>query len=200
VTEREIIHGCVNGLRQAQQQFVQVYSPYLYGICRRYVCDDFTAQDCLQISLLQVLTHISKYDDSGRFKSWIARITVNKCLEYLRKNSKHRATDLDSIAEPNEASEVLYKLELEDVMRYMSTLPYNSRVAINMYLVEGYSHKEIGEYLGLTESSSRSLVARARKKLVERFDSEKLQVVHKQEAVTPCEGGKAAVKLKNDTL
>ncbi len=178
--EGQIIKGCRAGERRAQRAFVDGYSSYMFTICRRYTYDEFSAQDCLQNSLMQVLTHIDKYNETGRFKSWIARVTVTKCLEYIRKNKKHRTVDLEYMVEPSEKEEVLYRLELDDVMNFLDELPYNYRVAINMYLVEGYSHREIGEYLGVTESSSRSIVTRARKMIKEKFDSDTLSIVHKK--------------------
>lgn len=181
--ENQIIKGCKKKDRRAQKAFVDQYSGYLYTICRRYVIEDFAAQDCLQTSLVQVLTHIDKYQEVGTFKAWIAKISVRKCLEYIRKNKKHRHDELDGIAAISEGRDVLYELELQDVMAFLATLPHNYRVAINMYLVEGYSHKEIGEHLGVNESSSRSLVARARKMIQEKFESERLTVVHKHSEI-----------------
>jgi len=180
VNEDQIIQGCKNGDRLAQRKFVDQYSGYLLAICRRYTCDQFTAQDCLQESLLQVLTRIAKYDDSGRFKSWIARLAINKCLENIRRNKKHLSDDLEHTPEPGTEDGTLYKLELEEVMQFLDTLPYNYRVAINMYLVEGYSHREIGEFLGVTEGSSRSLVTRARQMIQRQFENESLSVAFKK--------------------
>jgi len=150
----------------------------MFTICKRYTREDFSAHDCLQDSLMQVLTHIDKFHETGKFKSWIARITVTKCLEYLRKNKKHLSAEIGPTDEPSQDEVISYKLELEDVTKFLDTLPYNARVAINMYLVEGYSHREIGEQLGVNESSSRSLVARTRKLIKEKFESEYLSIVH----------------------
>lgn len=182
--EIDIISGCKTGNRLAQRAFVDNYSSYLYGICRRYAYDKPSANDCLQDALVQVLTKISKYDDRGNFKAWIARVTVTKCLEHIRKAKRHQSSEILPEYEPSSAAAVTYQLELEEVMQFMSTLPHNARVALNMYLVEGYSHKEIGEHLGVTESSSRSLVARARQKIQQQFESERLSIVHKK-AIKP---------------
>lgn len=180
MNENQIIQGCKNGDRSAQRKFVDQYSGYLFTICRRYTCDQFTAQDCLQETLLQVLTRIDQYNEVGRFKSWISRIAVTKCLEHIRKNKKHKNDDLDHTPESGSEDATLYKLELDDVMQFLETLPYNYRVAINMYLVEGYSHREIGEFLGVTEGSSRSLVTRARQMIQSKFESEALNIVFKK--------------------
>jgi len=183
LNEKQIIQGCKNGERKAQRAFVDLYSSYMYTICKRYTKDDFAAQDCLQNALVQVLTNIKKYTDQGTFKPWISRVTVTKCLEYLRKNKKHISSEILPTMEPSEDGKVLYKLELEEVMLFLNTLPDNYKIALNMYLVEGYSHKEIGKYMGLTESTSRSLVTRGRKMIQARFEEETLSVVHKKKNV-----------------
>mgnify|MGYP000035307653 CR=1 FL=1 len=87
--ENQIIQGCKKNERKAQKVFVEKFSPYIFTICRRYVIEEFAAQDCLQNSLVQVLMNIKKYEESGSFKGWVSKVTVRKCLEYLRKNKKH---------------------------------------------------------------------------------------------------------------
>jgi len=180
LNEGQIIQGCKNRDRKAQRAFVDLYSSYMFTICRRYTNDEFTAQDCLQDALVQVLTKIDKYNDEGVFKPWVARLTVTKCLEYHRKNKRHINSEILPTMEPSENDGVLYKLELEEVMSFLDTRPHKYRVAINMYLVEGYSHREIGEALAVTESTSRSLVTRGRKMIQAQFESERLSVVHKK--------------------
>lgn len=162
----------------AQRAFVDTYSSYLYAICKRYTKDLPSADDCLQEALVQVLTHVKKYDDGGNFKAWISRVTVTKCLEHIRRNKRHQRSELMPENEPSYCSTMTYRLELEDVMKFMNTLPENARIAMNMYIIEGYTHREIAELLSITESSSRSLVARARKKIQYQFESERLSVVH----------------------
>lgn len=177
--ECEIIQGCKQNNRLAQKLFVEQYSKYMYAICRRYINDSELAKDCLQESLVQVLKSIDKYTEQGKFKGWIASITVRKCINQLRIEKRHISSDLDMVAEPSVNDNTLYKLEHEDVMKFIETLPERYRVVINMFLVEGYSHKEIGIHLGINESSSRSLLTRGRKMIMEQFSNENMQIVHK---------------------
>lgn len=176
--EDQVIQGCKKNERKAQKLFVDNYSAYIYTICRRYVIEEFAAQDCLQNSLVQVLMNISKYKESGSFKAWVSKVTVRKCLEYLRKNKKHNHSELESFDDPVECNGILVKMELDEVMKFLKTLPYNYRMALNMFLVEGYSHKEIAEILDVSESSSRSLVTRGRKMIKDKFDSDQMSVIH----------------------
>jgi len=176
LTEADIIKGCIKGDERACRALVEVYSGYIYTICRRYMRDESVAKDCMQESLIQIIRKMDMYEERGKLKSWISTVTVKKCLDIIRKEKRHISADLDFVAEPYRDETTSLKLEHADVMTFMQTLPDNYRIAINMFLVEGYSHKEIGKRLGVTESSSRSLVSRARKMIVESFQSENNRV------------------------
>jgi len=176
LTEADIIKGCIKGDERACRALVEAYSGYIYTICRRYMRDESVAKDCMQESLIQIIRKMDMYEERGKLKSWISTVTVKKCLDIIRKEKRHISADLDFVAEPYRDETTSLKLEHADVMTFMQTLPDNYRIAINMFLVEGYSHKEIGERLGVTESSSRSLVSRARMMIVESFQSENNRV------------------------
>lgn len=177
--EQEIIQGCRDGNPRAQKALVDTYSRYLFGVCRRYIKEEVVSKDCLQESLLHILTHLDSYEEQGKFKAWMSRITVLKCLQCLRKEKKHRSYQIENVTEPKLDEDISYKLEVEDIMKFMDTLPEQYRIALNMYLIEGYKHKEIAKYLEIGESSSRALVSRGRKMINDRFKEERLHVVHK---------------------
>lgn len=174
--ECDIIKGCLSRNPLAYKALVNTYSNYLFAICKRYVLDDELAKDCLQESLVQIISKIEMYEERGKFKSWMGAVTAKKCLDVLRKEKRHKHADMDNVAEPSRNENINLELEKKDVMTFLSTIPENYRVAINMFLIEGYSHKEVAEVLGITESSSRSLVSRARKMIVEAFDKESMRV------------------------
>lgn len=168
--ERDIIKGCKNREQTAYKALVDKYSAYLFAICKRYVSDSEKAKDCLQESLVQIISKIDKYEERGKFLSWMSAVTVKKCLDQIRKEKRFEARDIDDVLEPSVDENVNYKLQHDDVMEFLETLPQQYRIAINMFLIEGYSHKEIAEVLGVSESSSRSLVSRARKMIVTAFE------------------------------
>ncbi len=172
MTELEIIRGCKANDRKAQRAFVDKYTRYVYAICRRYVNDGEKAKDCMQEALMQVLNKIDKYEETGSFKSWVASVTVRKTINIMRSEKRFAASDLENVEEPLVAENVSYKLELDDVKEFMETLPERYRIVINMFIMEGYSHKEIGEHLGLEEGSSRAILSRARKLIMEKFKTE----------------------------
>lgn len=136
-------------------------------------------KDCLQETLVKILTNLEKYEARGQFKSWIAKIAVMECLQHLRKQKKYRFIDIEEIRSPIINENISYKLDQKDVMKFLEELPMNYRITINMYLIEGYSHKEIAAKLGISESSSRSLVARGRKKIRDLFNKDKMRIIHR---------------------
>jgi RNA polymerase sigma-70 factor (ECF subfamily) len=175
----QIINGCKKNERKCQRALVDQFSPFLFGVCRRYISDQEKAKDCLQESLIQILSNIHKYETWGSFKSWMARVTATQCLQFIRKEKKHLSFDLDDSAEPSEEESISDFLEVEDILKFLETIPEKYKIAINMYIIEGYSHKEISDQLGITESSSRSLVTRARKMIITAFGERKMTIVHK---------------------
>lgn len=137
------------------------------------------AKDCLQDTLIQVLKNIDKYTHQGRFEAWLSTVSVRICLNQLKSKHRKPFDEISDIDEPFVAADAEYKLEKQDVMKFVNSLPEKYRIVINMYLAEGYSHKEIAEYMGITESSSRSLLTRARKMINEAFTKENMTVVHR---------------------
>ena len=167
--QAEIIQGCKKGERNAQKAFVMTYSGFILNICLRYTYDQHEAKDCLQETLVHVLKKIDQYNEFGSFNSWLSRVTVNKTLEYLRKFRKLKILDLSGESKLRIDESIHLKIEEETVVNYMSTLPEKYKIVLNMYIVEGYKHKEIAELLGVTESTSRSILTRARKMLEKTF-------------------------------
>jgi len=167
--ELDIINGCKVNDRRSQRAFVDQYSAYLMGVCRRYVSQPDQAQDCLQEGLVQILKKIDKYQATGSFKAWAARVTATQCLQYIRREKRHINFELESAPEPQQEETITNQLEVQDVMNFLESIPDQYRIAINMFIIEGYSHREISEQLGITEGSSRSLVARGRKMIITNF-------------------------------
>ena len=195
MTEQLIRQRCKKNDRKCQKAFIDTYSSYLFGVCRRYISDHDLAKDCLQESLVHILHNVNKYEATGSFKSWAARVTATQCLQWIRREKKHINFDLADVAEPSEDEKITYQLEVQDVMNFLETLSDRYRIAINMFIIEGYSHKEISEQLAITESSSRSLVARARKMIIEEFTEKCHQERNKNEVVTSLTTMKKIKKL-----
>ena len=170
MTEKQLIKSCLNGDRRAQAELYNLYSRRMMGICLRYVGDRETARDLLQDGFIKVFTSMHLYAGAGPFAAWMRMIFVNCAIEHLRKKDILRdSADLDSIGELRDEETVLSRLSAESIMRLVQRLPSGFRTVFNMYAVEGYSHKEIGDMLHITESTSRSQYARARQWLQEQI-------------------------------
>ena len=131
------------------------------------------ARDLLQDGFVKVFTGLDSYAGSGSFEGWMRRIFVNCALEYLRRSDVLReATDLENTAELiHPDSSAISDLSAAELMRLVSELPTGFRTVFNMFAIEGYSHKEIGEMLGITESTSRSQYTRAKQLLQRRINA-----------------------------
>jgi RNA polymerase sigma-70 factor (ECF subfamily) len=165
--EKQLIKGCIGGDRKAQKALFDKYSCKMLGVCLRYVKDMEDARDLMQEGFIKVFTNIHKYTGDGSFGGWVRKIFVNCALERLRQHDVLR--NADNISEmncmdiPDEAE--VSTISSEELMSCVRSLPGGFRTVFNMYAVEGYSHKEIGEMLQISESTSRSQYMRARKML-----------------------------------
>ncbi len=157
--------------------------------------DKETAKDALQESLIQVINKIDRYQEQGRFKAWVSSVTVKKCLDLLRKEKRHKYYSYEDSPEPYVEEQSSLALEKADVMKFIEAIPDRYRVCINMFLIEGFSHKEIAEQLNISESSSRSLLSRGRKMILDAFSSEKEMMENYYPSPKPNHGSKPRLKI-----
>lgn len=173
----EIIEGCKQGKQLAQSELFRLYAPKLLGVCYRYAGSRETAEDLLQDTFVKIFKNIQSYRGDGSFEGWMRMIAVNTCLSWIRKN-KNLAREIELshkhekfLDEPEEQE--AYPISTDELMKHISTLPDGYRVVLNLFAIEGFSHKQIGEQLGISESTSRSQYARAKsvltKKIMERI-------------------------------
>lgn len=163
ISESDLIKGCIDGDRRVQEELYRRFSPKMYAVCIRYAGSTDDAQDILQDGFIKVFKNLAKFRGEGSFEGWIRRIIVNTAIEHLR-----RKTYLKPIAEKEENTipykeiTVLDKLGEKDIMELIKQLSPGYRTVFNMYVVEGFTHKEIGDILGISEGTSKSQLARAR--------------------------------------
>lgn len=167
MNEEQLIKGCRKGDRLAQKELYEKFSRKMMGVCLRYANDRETARDLLQDGFVKVFTNIDSYSGMGSFEGWMRRIFVNCALESLRKSDVLReASDLDNswdLVEPD--ASVIEHLSAQELMSLIQELPPGFKAVFNLFAIEGYSHKEIGDMLQITESTSRSQYTRARQLL-----------------------------------
>ncbi len=163
--EQLLIAGCRKGESWARKKLYETYAPTMMSLCLRYVNNKETARDLLQDGFIKVFTKIDTYSGSGAFGGWIYRVFVTTALEYLRKAGTMKPTlIIDDYTETLHDVDVsaLEQLSADDLLACVAQLPTGYRTVFNLYAIEGYSHKEIGEVLGISEITSRSQFVRAR--------------------------------------
>lgn len=163
LTEKDLIELCKQRKRTGHQEVYSRYSAKMYGLCLRYLKDEFHAEEVLITSFMKVFDKIDQFENNGSFEGWIRRITVNEALMYLRKTKNFHSEAEEELLHNVSTSEPLdVNLEAEDLLKMIGKLPAGYNAVFNLYAIEGYSHKEIGEMLGISENTSKSQLSRAR--------------------------------------
>ncbi len=163
-----MIEACQNGDEQALKGLYDNYSAKMYAICLRYMGNQDDAKDALQEGFIKIYKNISKYAFTGSFEGWLKRIFINTSIEQIRKRKYHRNIEDLGIEKPGFAREMqVDTLDSKKILRLVQELPQGYRTVFNMYCVDGYSHKEIAEHLGVSESTSKTQLFKARKMLQE---------------------------------
>lgn len=173
MNEEILVKKCIEGDNRAQKKLFDLFAPKLFGVCLRYMKDHDLAQDTLQDGFVKIFTKLSDYNGKGSFEGWMRRITVNTCLDQLRKDQKLKVNtpidDVSFLVKDNHWIEE--ELTAKDLLKLVESLPDGYRVVFNMFAIEGYSHKEIAEQLNISENTSKSQFSRAkshlRRKLIE---------------------------------
>jgi|WetSurMetagenome_2_1015567.scaffolds.fasta_scaffold92212_2 RNA polymerase sigma factor (sigma-70 family) len=161
--EQELINGCLKGDRSAQQKLYDVHSPKMYSLCCRYLKDPMQAEDALVTAFTRILKKIDQYKGQGSLESWIKTIVIREALAIIRKNQQLQVeTDLENIDSRALLHHDSDPLETADLLNMISALPTGYRTVFNLYAIDGYSHKEIAEQLGISENTSKSQLSRAR--------------------------------------
>jgi RNA polymerase sigma factor (sigma-70 family) len=162
-TEQEIIAGCIKGERKCQELLYHTFSSKMFAVCLRYANDYASAEDLLQDGFVKVYKNMEKFRGEGSFEGWIRRIFVNNSIEHFRKKSNlYVVQETEALAYEYYDDNAIQKLMKDDLMKIIQTLSVGYRTIFNLYVIEGYSHKEIGDMLNITEGTSKSQLARAR--------------------------------------
>lgn len=164
ISESDLIKGCIEGNRQMQEELYNRFSGKMYAVCLRYANNADDAQDLLQEGFIKVYRNLHRFRAEGSFEGWIRRVFVNSAIEHFRKKSIELSKVSDKEENTIEDSDVsaLDQLAERDIVKLIQDLSPGYRTVFNMYVVEGYSHKEIGDLLGISEGTSKSQLARAR--------------------------------------
>ena len=162
----DTIQAAIAGQRQAQEALYVHFSPKMFGICLRYASDYHSAEDILQEGFVKVFNNLDRFRGEGSFEGWMKRIFINTSIEFYRKSiNKRNTVEIDSVYDQGFDSLALDRLAAKDLIQVIQKLPTGYRTVFNLYGIEGYTHKEIGKMLGISEGTSKSQLARARESI-----------------------------------
>jgi len=164
--ERDLIQACIRKERWAQKLLYEEYYGKLMGVCLRYSNSEHDALDILHEGYIKIFKNIEKYHPGTSLVAWMKRIMINCAIDFYRKSIRRRTEDLEkayyiSSTEPDAVSHMTEKEILSSIQKLSPVY----RVVFNMYVIEGYSHREIADHLNISESTSRSNLVKARAKL-----------------------------------
>lgn len=166
-----LIQQCVDGDRKAQHKLYNLYSSKMYAICMRYASNAFDAQEILQIGFIKVFKKLDTFRGEGSLEGWIKRIFIFTCIDFTRQAAKERFNELDKVEVEDNELTGYDKIAMEELLKQIQQLPDGYRTVLNLFMVEGFAHKEIGEILGISENTSRSQLARAKVMLQKQLSS-----------------------------
>ncbi|MDX5327031.1 MAG: RNA polymerase sigma factor [Bacteroidota bacterium] len=167
----DLVRKLERGDRTAQKKVYEMLAPKLLGVCRRYVKRLEEAEEVLSNTFVKIFTRIEDYNQSGPFEAWARKIAVNESLNFIRyQKNLFVEVDDEFRIEPS-AKSVDTEHEVDALMEMIDQLPLGYRTVFNLYAIEGYQHNEISDMLGITESTSRTQLRKARLYLQEQLES-----------------------------
>ncbi len=166
--EDDLIRACVRKERWAQRVIYEEYFSQMMAVCLRYAGSRDEARDILHEGFIKVFKHMDKYEPGTSLGAWIRRIMVNTAIDYYRKQVRRRTEDIDQafdLSAPD--ADAISQMSEQEILEAVQQLSPVYRAVFNLYVIEGYSHREIADMLQITESTSRSNLVKARLKLQE---------------------------------
>ncbi len=182
-SDSHLIKNCIRGNKKAQYELYERYRSPMFTVCLGYASDRDMAEDMLQEGFIRVFNNLKSFKKKGSFDGWVRRVFVNNCLNYIRTNKIgsyvyiEKDNQLENFLDWD-VNTALSQLEVEDFEIIISKLPLGYRTVLNLFFVEGFTHQEIAKNLEISTGTSKSQLAKAKKKLRENineyFDSESL--------------------------
>ena len=159
----DLLEGCKRGDRRTQEMLYKMLASRMLGVCMRYAKDLFEAEDVLQTGFVKVFQKVNEFRGDGSFEGWIRRVMVNTAIESYRKNQRMmNLVEIDEVFDVPQVTFDMDGLEVRDLLNLIQQLSAGYKLVFNLYAIEGYSHKEIAQQLGITEGASKSQLSRAR--------------------------------------
>lgn len=182
MTNEELIRGCKKGKRKAQQALYEEFAPNVMGVCLRYAPTRMEADDIFQEAFVKIYRNIAKVREPEALPGWIRRLAANTAIDYYHKAKKHlNHLDTEDLQEQDTGyDDVITQLSTQELLAHIRQLPDGYRLVFNMYVIEGYSHREIAEQLQISEGTSKSQLARGKAWLRTRLENYELSYWHEE--------------------
>jgi RNA polymerase sigma-70 factor (ECF subfamily) len=174
IDDNSLLEGCKRNEPSAYEALFRKYAGKMLAVARRYAKTSFEAEDIVQDSFIKIFQKIQTFDNKGSFEGWIKRIVVNTALNQYEKTKKEITVDIAEsydISDTNLES-IFEKLNNDELIRILNELPDGYKLVFNLNVIEGYTHKEIGEMLNISEGTSKSQLFKAKallQKLLEKY-------------------------------
>ena len=166
-TIEHIVEKCRRGDREAQKELYSHYAPTLLGMARRYFSAVEDAEDILMEAFYKIFTNMDQYKGEGSFEGWMKRILVNEALMRLRRHRNFALSIESEALEIPDENDILSSIQHDEIIELLDHLPTGYRTIFNMYVIEGYKHREIADVLNISINTSKSQLIQAKKKLGE---------------------------------
>jgi len=176
LSTEDIIEGCLKGKRNAQEALYKMYGGKLFGVCLRYTQNQMEAEDVMQDGFVKVFKNIRSFHNLGEnsLYAWMKRIMVNTAINYLRDQKKHRfmmdVDVIDNVAEPDYRDDFFDELKTlvsqDEILGIVQKLSQGYRTVFNLFVIEGFSHQEIADMLGISLNTSKTQLFKARQHII----------------------------------
>ena len=172
IIDQRIIKNCLKGKRKAQHELYQIYFKSMIGTCMRYYKNKEDAVDMLNQAFLKILTNLDRYTLDTNFEAWSRTVTIRTVINDLKKNKTYKDTIVKTDSEDNftqsknfNTNSLNEQLDVESLLYLLHQLPEREKQVLNLYAIDGYNHREIGEILDIPEGTSKWLLSEARKRM-----------------------------------
>ena len=165
--EFTLIQNCLQNKKDAIDTMYQQFAPKMFALCIRYAKDRSEAEDILQEGFIKVFNSLQKYSGNGSFEGWLRKIFVNTALNWIRSNKMYfeDITNIEYSTDSVFNNKIIEEISTNEILELINELPKGYKLIFNLYVIEGYKHKEIAEKLNISESTSKSQLLKARKAL-----------------------------------
>lgn len=173
---QELIQGCIRNERSAQEKMYKLFYPRMMSLVRRYIDQEMQAEEVLNNGFLRAFQKVEQYTFQGSFEGWLRKIVFHAVSDYVKQNVKYNEkivlVEKDQFVHKDHADKLYYN----ELLEMVQTLPGATRAVFNMYVMEGFSHKEIGKNLGISEGTSKWHLSEGRRILKEKIERQNLHL------------------------